>query len=257
MNRLIIALVFSLTFVFSGWAQQEKLSSYSFIVVPKKFDFQFGEDEYQLNSLLKFLFNKHGFHAYFDDELPDVKRCDGLRAEVMGDPGFVWCKVIISIIDCEGNVLYKSHEGKSKLKEYSKMYNDAMRKAFESIEVLFVQQKEVRVLKEYDDSIETKEENVAVNAVENNPLHLPTVKYGNFIKENKSFLMQKTNDGYSLYLETSQANDGLQYIGKIFIVEGVVFFEDQNKNRFLASFDTSGNFIVAVDDEKQKYLKSN
>ena len=69
MNKLIIAFVFSLAFVFSGYSQKEKLSNYSFIVVPKKFDFQFSDDQYQLNSLLKFLFNKHGFHDYFYQRL--------------------------------------------------------------------------------------------------------------------------------------------------------------------------------------------
>ncbi len=261
MNKLIIALVFSLAFVFSGYSQKEKLSNYSFIVVPKKFDFQFADDQYQLNSLLKFLFNKHGFHAYFDDELPDVRRCDGLRAEVKGDLNFVWTRVIIYIKDCEGNVIYTSEEGKSKLKEYSKTYNQAIRRAFESIEVLFVQQKEVRVLndyKDYEESSETEEEKkVEVVIKKDDPLHLPISKYSNYTKGGESFLLRKTNEGFILYEETVEASDGLKYSGKIFVVEGVVFFEDEKEQRYIANFDTSGNLTVEKGGDKITYSKSN
>lgn len=258
MNKLIIALVFSLAFMSSGYTQKEKLSNYSFIVVPKKFDFQFADDQYQLNSLLKFLFNKHGFHAYFDDELPDVSRCDGLRAEVKGDLNFVWTRVTIYIKDCEGNIIYTSEEGRSKLKEYSKTYNEALRRAFESIEVLFVQQKEVRVLKDYEESSQTKEEKkVEVVTIKDDPLHLPVSKYSNYTKEGKSFLMRKTNEGFSLYEETAESNDGLKYSGKIFVVEGVVFFENEKEQRYIANFDTSGNLIVDKEKEKVTYSKSN
>ncbi|MBW2938752.1 hypothetical protein KXJ69_11575 [Aureisphaera sp. CAU 1614] len=260
MNKLIIAFVFSLAFVFSGYSQKEKLSNYSFIVVPKKFDFQFSDDQYQLNSLLKFLFNKHGFHAYFDDELPDVRRCDGLRAEVTGDPNFVWTRVTIYIKDCEGNVIYTSEEGKSKLKEYSKTYNQAMRRAFESIEALFVQQKEVRVLKDFEDSSERKEEKkveAEVVSQKDNPLHLPVSKYANYTNAGKSFLLRKTNEGFSLYEETAEASDGLKYTGKVFVVEGVVFFEDEKEQRYIANFDTSGNLTVEKEGGKVTYSKSN
>ncbi|MCB0456952.1 MAG: hypothetical protein R2776_10075 [Flavobacteriaceae bacterium] len=256
MNKVLVTFLLTLAFVCNGFSQEEKLSSYSFIVVPKKFNFQFEEDQYQLNSLLKFLFNKHGFHAYFDEELPDVKRCDGLRAEVTGTPGFVWCRVTISIKDCEGNLVYISEEGKSKLKEYSKMYNEGLRRAFESIEALFVQQKEVRTLKDYKDSSETKVEETKLPNQKEDPLHLPVAKYANYTKGGKSFLLRKTMEGYSMYEESTEANDGLDYIGKIFVVEGVVFFEDNKENRFLASFGTEGNFTVKKESEVVLYLKN-
>ena len=257
MNKLLIALVFSLAFVFSGFSQGEKLSDYSFIVVPKKFDFQFSEDQYQLNSLLKFLFNKHGFHAYFDEELPDVRRCDGLRAEVIGNPGFVWCRVTIFIKDCEGNVIYTSEEGKSKLKEYSKMYNQAMRRAFESIDVLFVQQKEVRILTEYKDSENTKEEKKEETSKKDDPLNLPLTKYGNYTKDSKSYLLRKTKDGYSLYEETSTTEDGLEFSGKLFVVEGVVFFEDNEGQRTIANFSPNGDLTIEIEGGNVVYVKGN
>jgi len=76
-NLVVFALVFC--FISVGFSQ-ESLSDYSFVVVPEKYDFVSEADKYQLNSLTKFLFNKHGFNAYFDREMPDVRRCDGLWA---------------------------------------------------------------------------------------------------------------------------------------------------------------------------------
>ena len=256
MNKLLITLVIALGCIYVGFPQQEKLSNYSFIVVPKQFSFQFEEDQYQLNSLLKFLFNKNGFHAYFDEELPDVRRCDGLRAEVKGDPGFVWCTVSISIKDCDGNIIYTSEEGKSKLKEYNKMYIEALRRAFESIEVLFVQQKEVKLLTDVEDTSETNQVETVTSSENENTLQLPLAKYSNYSKNGKSYLLRKTMEGFSLYEETSQTNDGLQYTGKIFVVEGVVFFEDALENRYLASFEENGNLTVTTDNATIVYLKN-
>ena len=257
MNKLIVAFVFTFTFVFTGFSQKERLSNYRYIVVPKKFDFQFQEDQYQLNSLLKFLFNKNGFHAYFDEELPDFSRCDGLRAEVTGTPGFIWCNVQISIKDCDGNIVFVSEEGKSKLKEYSKMYNEALRRAFESIEVLFVQQKEERLLTDFSEEASKNEENVQnENSLKDDPLHLPIAKYNNYSKGGNSYLLRKSQEGYSLYEESTSAESELKYEGKIFLVEGVVFFEDSDKNRFLASFDAEGNFTIQKESETIVYKKN-
>ncbi|MEZ4778979.1 MAG: hypothetical protein R2786_06310 [Flavobacteriaceae bacterium] len=256
MNKVLVTFLLVLAFVCNGFSQEEKLSNYSFIVVPKKFDFQFEEDQYQLNSLLKFLFNKNGFHAYFDEELPDVTRCEGLHAEVIGSPGFVWCRVTILIKDCKGNLVYTSEEGKSKLKEYSKMYTEAMRRAFESIEALSIQQREVITLKDYKDSSDVKVEETKILNQKEDPLHLPTAKYANYTKGGKSFLLRKTKEGFSMYEESTEANDGLDYIGKIFVVEGVVFFEDDNENRSLAFFDAEGNFTVKKESESILYLKN-
>ena len=138
-NLVVFALVFC--FISVGFSQ-ESLSDYSFVVVPEKYDFVSEVDKYQLNSLTKFLFNKHGFNAYFDREMPDVRRCDGLWAKVEGRPAMIRTKVVIILNDCTGKEVFRSEVGTSKLKEYSKTYTAALRNAFLSIEELGVQQKE-------------------------------------------------------------------------------------------------------------------
>jgi hypothetical protein len=148
MKYLILSVLFLFgagTF-FQAQAQEEKLSAFDYVVVPERFDFQYERDQYQFNSLLKFLLNKHGFHAYFPDELPDVSRCDGLYADIEQISGFVWTELNIRFVDCDGILFYQTKTGRSKLKDYAKAYNEALRMAFESIEILGVRQGELEIL---------------------------------------------------------------------------------------------------------------
>lgn len=264
MNKVLVVTLFLFLGSLKCFSQGEMLNNFSFVVVPERFDFQYEEDQYQLNSLLKFLFNKHGFHAYFDNELPDVRRCDGLRAEVNGRPGFVWTEVVIKIIDCDGVLLYQSAVGQSKLKDYAKAYTESLRKAFESIEVLGIQQREVNVLtdsevepKLEDRSLPAHPESQAVVSSEENALMLPMTKYSNYTYNNKNYLLRKTSEGFRLYEESPQSDDDMTYLGKVFEVSGVLFFENLEDGRFLAKFDKSGNFIVTKEDSNLVYLKSN
>ena len=48
---------------------QTNLNDYKYVIVPNSFDFLKYEDQYQLNSLTKFLFNKNGFTAIMEDEV--------------------------------------------------------------------------------------------------------------------------------------------------------------------------------------------
>ena len=48
---------------------QTKLNDYKYVIVPNSFDFLKSKDQYQLNSLTKFLLNKNGFTAIMEDEI--------------------------------------------------------------------------------------------------------------------------------------------------------------------------------------------
>ena len=239
--KIKLLLLFLLVSVFYPIKAQENLSNYSYIVVPTKFDFLDEPDKYQLNSIAKFLFNKHGFNAFFEEELPDVRRCDGLYAEVIGVPNFIWTKVTVVIKDCYGTELFRTMEGRSKLKAFKDTYNEAMRMAFESFAGLGVKQPPVG--SEVVKNTEIKEKEGSPS----NSLNFPKAKYSNYSKDGTSYLLQKTNEGYSLYQETLKAQDGLQYEGKLFVVEGVLFFEDVSEERFIASFDADGSLKIVND----------
>ncbi|MGC1471658.1 MAG: hypothetical protein WA775_03610 [Psychroserpens sp.] len=134
---LILGLLLS---QFSAFAQSS-VNDYKYIIVPKQFDFQKSENQYQLNELTKFLFNKYGYEAYIEGEtLPSdltMNGCLGLRSIVnkLGGSLFV-TKIQIDLLDCNGNVVESSQVGDSREKEYKKVYNLALREAFETFQYL-------------------------------------------------------------------------------------------------------------------------
>ncbi len=278
-------LIFSVLFFFGASAffqlraQEEKLSAFDYVVVPERFDFQYERDQYQFNSLLKFLFNKHGFHAYFPDELPDVSRCDGLYADIEQISGFVWTELNIRLVDCDGILFYQTKTGRSKLKEYSKAYTEALRMAFESIEILGVSQGELEILQKAGINTSDSENNiVSKNVVESKkdrPLSLdaaqnsenetikntepavtlgliPDVAVMSFAANEATFLLRRTNIGYQWYREEGQ---DFIYEGKFFVVEKMLFFEDKDQMRYLAEFSPDSNLILNREGEKIIFYK--
>jgi len=146
--------LFSTTTLFA----QKDINSYKYIIVPNQYEFQKTEDQYQINSLVKFLFEKDGFNVMsttspFPEEL--AKRpCMGLKAIVKNKSGMLTTKVKIDLVDCFNSVVFSSEEGKSKIKDYKKGYQDAVRKAFVAIDSLHYK---------YDSSLK-----VGANKVEDN-----------------------------------------------------------------------------------------
>ena len=155
---LIAAILFS-----SLSSAQKSIHDYHYIFVPDQFEFLKGKDQYQVNSLVRFLFKKHGFNAYIGDELPLALKkqpCKGLYADVQGMENFMHTKVQISIKDCYGEVLFTSPEGKSKDKNYRKAYHGAVREAFEAIAALNVKQLPLAVLDDVVDQLDEEEAEV-------------------------------------------------------------------------------------------------
>ena len=244
-------------------AQNTNLSDYSYVVIPAQFDFSKAKDQYQLNSMTKFYFEKSGFNAYMSDSVPNANRCDGLYANVEELKTVFGTKLQIVLKDCNENEIYRGQEGKSKYKEFDKTYQDALRKAFNSVEALNVNQKEVVVLtnspnspvesKKVNSSIEPQELTMPkVSRVSGNLL--PDAKFSNYSNSGKTFLLRKTEEGYSLYEESASAVDGLLLIGKIIVMDKVVKYLDTSGKVSNASFDPSGNLIIKDDSESLIYL---
>ncbi|WP_435578855.1 hypothetical protein [Gilvibacter sp.] len=142
MKLRFLALIAAVLFT-SLSSAQSSIHDYHYIFVPDQFEFLKGKDQYQVNSLVRFLFKKHGFNAYIGNELPlylKEQPCKGLYADVQGMENFMHSKIVININDCEGNTLFTSAEGKSKDKDYRKAFHGAVREAFISIAELNVNQ---------------------------------------------------------------------------------------------------------------------
>jgi hypothetical protein len=120
--------------------QAQHLNSYQYVVIPAEFDFQKGTNQYQLNELLKFLFEKEGFEAFLDNEpIPSEfssNACKGLRARVRNESGLFRTRLFIELRDCNNLEVFVSREGVSREKDYEQAYQEALRAAFESISEL-------------------------------------------------------------------------------------------------------------------------
>ena len=116
---------------------QSNLNAYKYVVVPKKFDFQKSDDQYQFNSLTKFLFDREGFTTLFEgNDFPQDlynNACLGLKTKVVETSNMFTTKLKIELSNCRNETVFTSIEGKSKIKEFKKGYHDALRKAFESV----------------------------------------------------------------------------------------------------------------------------
>lgn len=187
---LVILLLINLSFSYS----QNSLSDYSYITIPEKYNFLKENDQYDLNSLTKFLFNKYGFHAFFENEIPEhLSRCEGLKADVKDNSGFIYTKFQIVIYDCKGNEIFKSKEGKSKLKDYRGAYHQALREAFKDIERLGIKQKIKNDVFIENDSLSKKE----VPHKTNNTKDKTDLKSYNFVYKN--YKLTKNNNGYTIW----------------------------------------------------------
>lgn len=130
----------SLVFIFfcSILFAQSNLNSYKYILVPKQFEFQNSEDQYQLNSLAKFLFNKSGYTVLFTDEqYPEDlanSSCLAVKAKVNNNSTLFKTKMTIDLLDCQNKIVFSTKEGTSKEKDYKKGYQEAIRRAFVDLE---------------------------------------------------------------------------------------------------------------------------
>ncbi len=278
MNKLV-AVTFLFMGIISKSFSQKSLSDYSYVIVSEQFEFQQEKDKYQLNSLTKFLFNKYGFHAYFDREVPlNVFRCDGLWAEAEGTPGFIITKVQLVLRDCTGEVIYRTNYGKSKVKDYKKAYYESVRNAFDDIIALNVMQKEIEgmdvtttldplvILENTKSSPVIKTVIATTNSINNESLkkveptiektinlNLPLNKYTNYNHMGTVFLLRKTAVGYTLYQELIDTDDDLLLIGKITVKGSDINFKNEKGKILEVFFDESNNLIIGSGNKRKAY----
>lgn len=139
MNKTFSISLF-LIFSFSILFAQKSINSYKYILVPKQFEFQKSSDEYQLNSLTKFLLERAGFNVFFSDEsFPEdlaSNRCSALIVSINNTSSLFSTKLSVNLVDCYNTPVFSTKEGRSKEKEYKSAYQEALRNAFVDIEEL-------------------------------------------------------------------------------------------------------------------------
>jgi len=144
MKHIFLTFTLSFFIVFNAFSQEEQINleavnDYKYIVVPLKYEFLSDADQYQINSLTKFLFNKYGYTAFLEnDPFPEDlrrNRCLALNVRLeKAKGGFLSTRLIISLLDCENKLISTSKIGKSREKEHKISYNLALRNAFETFQ---------------------------------------------------------------------------------------------------------------------------
>ena len=213
--------------------------------------------------------------------MPDVSRCDGLYAEIQQVNGFVWTEVSIRLLDCDGILFYQTKSGRSKLKDFAKAYSEAVRMAFESIEILGVRQGPLEILQKagednYSDENNVDNAKVATKPKSDQPLGnnpsteiknevvqdksegvtlglIPDVALINFKSSENTYLLRRTNLGYQWYREDGQ---DLIYEGKFFVVEKMLFYEDKDQMRYSAEFTHDGKLVLNREEQKLVFEKA-
>jgi hypothetical protein len=124
-------------FTIAAYSQNTTINSYKYVQVPDRFDFSKEDNQYGLNTTAKLLLEQKGFTTFMgNDALPAAvaaNRCNALRAEVVQKKGLFVTNLTLLLKDCQGNIVFKSKEGKSREKEFLPAYDEALRNAFASL----------------------------------------------------------------------------------------------------------------------------
>ncbi|WP_431211488.1 hypothetical protein ACQ86N_37510 [Puia sp. P3] len=120
----------------TAWSQNT-INNYKYVLVPERFDFSKEDNQYGLNTTAKLLLEQKGFTTFMgNDAMPPAvatNRCNALKAEVVQKKGLFVTNLTLLLKDCQGNIVFKSKEGKSREKEFLAAYDEALKNAFASL----------------------------------------------------------------------------------------------------------------------------
>lgn len=136
MKKLLCTFFLAGLFAGNVYAQ---LNDYKYIVVPKKFEAFKNENQHQTTTLIKYLFEQQGFNSTYDDSLPEDlnnNRCLGLTTHLEDESSLFRTKVTLVLKDCQAREIFRTQEGSSKEKDFRESYSEAIRQAFQSIEMI-------------------------------------------------------------------------------------------------------------------------
>lgn len=258
MKKYIVCFIFYFGLFASMAAQNIK---YQYVRVPEKFDFLKEVNQYQLNALTAFLFEKYGFKTLYKTEIPQgANSCDVLQANVHSDSNLFSSKLYITLEDCENRTVFTSRTGSSREKDFQVSYHEALRDAFVSLKefdnTLVVAEmptqdidhtEKAQVPQVIVDPIVTSEE---IEEVEAEQTSLEGDNVLRFVNGPIMYLLKRSSVGYDLYKEGEQekfaslmkSGGGDNYLYSSKNISGNAFF------------DTEGNLVVEYLDPDSQQL---
>lgn len=139
--KLKIFAILTMCLIATSVIAQKSINNYKYVLVPNKYDFLKEKDQYQLNSLTRFLFEKYGFEAIMEgEEYPEdlnFNRCLAMTSDVIKESGVFATKLKVILKDCNEKQIFESAIGDSREKDYKISYNMALREAFKSFETVY------------------------------------------------------------------------------------------------------------------------
>jgi hypothetical protein len=132
MKNLLYILLFC-SFYTNG---QQTLNDFQTVILPLRFDFQSEDNQYRLNSSLKFEIEKLGFKVLTSKSYNEINfsdRCQYLYVDVKDLSSMLNIKIQLSFNDCHGDIVYQSIEAKTKEKNKEKAYKEVSKQILESI----------------------------------------------------------------------------------------------------------------------------
>ncbi|MBZ9728458.1 hypothetical protein LB467_02060 [Salegentibacter sp. JZCK2] len=271
-------------FVISGAlnVSAQDLNEYKYVIVPEDFELSKEKNQYQLNALTKFLFEKYGFETLMkNEEKPlDLQEnyCLGLSAKVKDNSGLFVTKLVVQLEDCRGNIVFETKEGRSREKDFKAAHHEALRDAFSDIEELNYQfnpgevsaaapssDKQPQAVEnaeiaqsepetqapEASEEVKTPISAPAEVVVENPMINNASAKELNFEKDGITYLLEKSDAGYSFYQTNSEepfavlakSGDEDSFIYKSLTRQGIAYFDD------------GGNLIIEYLNAENKKVK--
>lgn len=264
MKKSVFTALFLMSLTFSVTAQE--LDQYQYVRVPEKFDFLKEKNQYQLNALTAFLFEKFGFTALYKEPSPGgVQPCDILYATVHDDSGLFRSKLYVTLENCNKEVVFTSKTGVSREKDYKASYQEALRNAFESVEALqhrfageveidpavSAEEKENYTESSEVDSIPAKvivdpviasEEREQIRDVEKTPSGKSYA--GSYTNGAVSYELKKTSVGYDLF----RNGESERFARLMKSGGGENFLYSSEKLNGNAFFDSEGNLVAEYVD---------
>ncbi|MDT0684861.1 hypothetical protein [Autumnicola psychrophila] len=268
---LSIALFLTVTTV-----KSQNLNEYKYVIVPESFEFSDAPNEYQLNALTKFLFEKYNFNAFMKSEQKpsDLKAngCLGLYANVEEDSGLFVTKLVVLLENCDGEVIFRSEEGTSREKEFKAAHHEALREAFKSLEELKYQYSErdaetagkdaitavAAVQGEVVTEIPEKNSQIAIDGEQEDEEIEEEVTGNEITEENGDYYVL---DNAVYFLEES--NSGFSFFQKGMAEPFASLIKSEGQDSFiyssitkqgLAYFDTEGNLVVEYFDKNRNEM---
>jgi len=139
MKKAVIALVLIIGVVVFTNAQSS-LNDYKYVVVPHFYEFVKGKDAYRLNTITRFLLKKKGLNAFMEEEIKasdyNNNACLALTTEVISLSNMLITRLKVILKNCDGEVIFESKVGDSKLKDYEVAYKEALNMAIESFDAV-------------------------------------------------------------------------------------------------------------------------